>query len=624
MAKINILPPEVFNKISAGEVVERPASVVKELVENSIDAGATQIEIRITEGGISKIVISDNGCGIEKEDLQKAFLPHATSKITTENDLYSIRSLGFRGEALASIGAVSEVDIISRTNLNTTGWAIHHSGGVSSEVMEKGSPVGTYICVNNIFYNTPARKKFLKTPKKEESEITSFITKLILANPNIAFKYYADEDLIYSSTGKGLEDAVYSIYGKDVLDELLPINVKSGNFNLSGYIGKTTFFKSNRTYQTVMINNRWVVDSIVNVACAQCYEAYMLKRCYPFYILNLTLPATEVDVNVHPNKLEVRFQDSKAIFAFIYNSVTNRLYDYLSNNTNEEMAVEQINEETAIFQLPKESPITTVPPKRIEVENSDNMAHSGNPATILKEIDIEKFTAPNGPTFLPTKLDFEGTEKITTTPKATQQNIMPNTNDNWKETLSTIVIGKAFNTYVIVESEDNLFFIDQHAAHERLLYDKYIASIEKSELSSQPLLLPYNITVNSLEEQFVLDKIEILRSIGFDIESFGKSTFKISAIPSILPDLNVTDFFNSFLSELNNFANIKSVDIIKDKLAETACKHAVKGGDDLNKNELIHLIKDLDGNVTKQCPHGRPFLMKFKRKEIEKWFKRIV
>ncbi len=621
MAKINILPPEVFNKISAGEVVERPASVVKELVENSIDAGATLIEIRIIDGGITKISISDNGCGIEKEDLEKAFLPHATSKIATEDDLYSIASLGFRGEALASIGAVSEVEITSRSTQSQTGWSISHCGGVSTPVFEKGAPVGTSINVSNIFYNTPARKKFLKTPRKEESEITAFVTKLILANPEISFKYYADNELVYSSTGRGLKDAVFAIYGKDVLDELLPINIQSGDLQLSGYIGKTTFFKSNRTYQTVMVNGRWVADSIVNVACAQCYEAYMLKRCYPFYILNLSLPPTEVDVNVHPNKLEVRFQDTKAIFAFIYNSVTNRLYDYLASESTQK---EQTEPTIELFTLPQEN-FTPIEPIEIPTHTvSDNMAHSSTPATILNEIDIEKFTSPSGPTFLPPKPNFDYTEKTTTVPKATQQSIMPDARDNWKESLSTIVIGKAFNTYVIVEFEDNLYFIDQHAAHERLLYDKFVAGIEKQDISCQPLLLPYNITVNSLEEQFVLDKIDILRALGFEIEPFGKSTFKISAIPSILPDLNVTDFFNSFLGELNNFANIKSVDIVKDKLAETACKHAVKGGDDLSKDELIHLIKDLGTNVTKQCPHGRPFLMKFTRKEIEKWFKRIV
>ena len=624
MAKINVLPPEVFNKISAGEVVERPASVVKELVENSIDAGASLIEIRIMDGGITKIEINDNGCGIDKDDIKKAFLPHATSKIATEDDLYSISSLGFRGEALASIGAVSKVEIVSRTSSNSTGWSIIHEGGVSSDLFEKGAPVGTYIKISDIFFNTPARQKFLKTPRKEESEITAYVTKLTLANPSISFKYYADNDLIYHSTGRGLADAIYAIYGKEVLDELLPIKVQSGDMTLDGYIGKTTFFKSNRTYQTVMVNGRWVADSIINVACTQCYEAYMLKRCYPFYILNLSLPSSKVDCNVHPNKLEVRFQDSKAIFSFIYNGVTNRIYDYLSSQKDKSLGDTPQSEEAmsdAVYTLqPKLSGL----PTESEVDTSDNMAHSSAPIPTVAEIEIEKLATSEKPTFLPPKVDWGLGEKVVTTPKATQQSILPNTTNNWKEELATHVIGKAFNTYVIVEYNDYLYFVDQHAAHERLLYDKFVAAISKSEISSQPLLLPYNISVNSQEEQFVLDKLEILRSIGFDIEPFGKSTFKISAIPSILPDLNVTDFFTSFLSELNNWASIKSIDIVKDKLAETACKHAVKGGDDLSKNELISLIGNLGENVTKQCPHGRPFLMKFSRREIEKWFKRIV
>ena len=612
MPNINILPPEVYNKISAGEVVEKPASIVKELVENSIDAGADKIEVRITDGGIASITISDNGCGIDKDNLKKAFLPHATSKISSADDLDCILSLGFRGEALASIGAVSRVEIISRIKDETEGWSVYHEGGKTGEVIKKGAQYGTYICVKDIFFNTPARQKFLKSPKKEESDITSFMSRLILANPNIAFKYYSDEKLIYSSSGQGLKDAIFCVYGSEILDELLPIDVKSPNYALTGYIGKTTFFKSNRTYQTVMVNGRWVADSIINVACNQCYESYMMKRCFPFYILNITVPEGAVDVNVHPNKLEVRFQDNKSIFSFVYNAVTNRIYDYLTHKDTEQQKSFSSELKTASEILIDEGP-------------QDNLAHSPTqPADILQEISIEKLTSKTEMPFLPPKVDNLKPE-LSFQPTPTQQNLVPTLVTENNETLAINLIGKLFNTFVLVEMDDDLYIIDQHAAHERLLYDKFIAQIADKAVVSQILLLPYNITVNSVEEQFLSDNLDLLSSLGFDIEAFGPQTFKISAIPSILPNLNIQDFFTSFLSELNNFAGLKNVDLVKDYVAETACKHAVKGGDELTKNELEYLIKELgEGNVTKQCPHGRPFLMKFNHKEIDKWFKRIV
>ncbi len=305
MPKINLLDPSVFNQIAAGEVVERPASIIKELVENSIDAGATRIEVQIFDGGITKLIVSDNGSGIAPDDLELAFMPHATSKIKDYNDLFSLDTLGFRGEALASIASVTEIEVITKT-ASTEGQSIKLSGGKVVAKGEKGSPQGTYFCVENLFFNTPARQKFLKKPKKEESEITTLITRLILANPNVAFKYSADNKLIFNSTGKGIEDAIFAIYGAQTMQNLVKVDYTDGDYNLIGYIGKTTYFKPNRTYQTIMINNRWVADSIASVAVSQSYESYMMKHCFPFCVLYLTMPNEEVDVNVHTNKLEVR------------------------------------------------------------------------------------------------------------------------------------------------------------------------------------------------------------------------------------------------------------------------------------------------------------------------------
>lgn len=635
MAKINILKPELFNKISAGEVVEKPASIVKELVENCIDAGATKVNIQIYDGGISKIIVSDNGCGIAPDDLETAFLPHATSKISNEDDLYNIATLGFRGEALASIASVSEVEVISKTE-NSNGNSIKISGGKVIAKGEKGSPNGTYICVENLFFNTPARQKFLKKPKKEESDITSLVVKLILANPNVAIKYTADDKVVYSSSGQGLKDAIFAIYGAQTINSIIPVEYESGNFKLSGFLGKTTYFKPNRTYQTIMINNRWVADSIVNVALSQSYESYMMKHCFPFCVINLTLPVSEVDVNVHPSKLEVRFQDSRAVFGFIYHAVTETLFNDLTKKTNdeietdtpkidllrpEEVRVQQpIQPEQASRQSQNELGMSIIFDSN---PNSDFLELHSSQDSVLSEIVIEKLTS-NLPKQPLENLQPEQ-EKPTFIPQPTQQQLIKDDIVDKDAFLSSQIIGKVFNTFVIMEQGENLFFIDQHAAHERLLFDKFVSQIKNNEVSTQPLLLPYTINVNHQEEQFLNDNIEMLRSLGFDIEPFGSLSFKVSAIPSILPDLNVQNFFSNFLANLNNYTQMKSIDLIRDDLAEKACKHAVKGGDDLDKEELIKLVRGVgDGNVTMQCPHGRPFLVKFTRKDIDKWFRRIV
>lgn len=625
MAKINILKPELFNKIAAGEVVEKPASIVKELVENSIDAGATKVSIQIYEGGIKKIVVSDNGSGILPDDLEPAFMPHATSKIAHEDDLYNIATLGFRGEALASIASVSEVEVISKTATHN-GHSIKLSGGKVIAKGEKGSPLGTYFSVENLFFNTPARQKFLKKPKKEESECTSLISKLILANPNVAIKYSADDKIVYSSSGQGLQDAIFAIYGAQIIDSLIPVNVENEKYSLKGYIGKTSYFKSNRTYQTIMINGRWVSESIVNVAVSQCYESYMMKHCFPFCVLCLNLPNDEVDVNVHPNKLEVRFQDSRAIFGFVYNAITEAIFNDLTQKTTQE--VEQTQQDFNLTRAPESVEDAKLPEKQelnlnFILDNqpkNDEVMHSSAECPILNELVINKLID----SVKPAKYEVKE-EKPVFIPQPTQQQLIKEEIVDKNAFLSSRVIGKAFNTFVIMELDDELCFIDQHAAHERLLFDRFVSQIKDKEVSSQPLLLPYNIDVNSQEEQFVLDNLEMLRSLGFDIEPFGNLSFKISAIPSILPGLNVEKFFESFLSNLNNFKQMKSLDLIRDNLAETACKHAVKGGDDLDKDELVKLVRGVgDGNVTLQCPHGRPFVVKFKRRDIDKWFRRIV
>ncbi len=640
MPKINILEPKVFNKIAAGEVVERPASIVKELVENSIDAGASRIEVEIFDGGISKILVSDNGCGIEKEDMELAFLPHATSKINEFSDLFDLSTLGFRGEALASIASVTKIEVTSKPK-DKSGHTIRLEGGKVIATGEKGSPDGTYFKVEDLFFNTPARRKFLKQPKKEEAEITTMIARLILANPNISFKYIADHKTIFSSSGKGVVDAICAIYGTKIMENLVPINYKSGDYSITGYIGKTSFFKSNKSYQTTIINHRWVAESIASIAIAQCYESYMMKRCFPFCVVYISVPNSELDVNVHPNKLEVRFADNKKIFSFIYNAVSNTLLDDLTKKTREDVEKPNLdNENFSTEYFVKESyneslnstndniaqPNVDKPNLNLDfildnpIKDNNNLVMSSSQDSVLGEIVLEKLTSIEVP-----KYTFDTQNSVKIEPKPIQTQLVSDSVQDKHSYLATQIIGKLFNTFIIVEIDDNVYFIDQHAAHERLLFDKYVSNVKNNEMNCQPLLIPYTITVNHKEEQFILDNIDLLRSLGFEIDQFGDLSFKISAIPAILPNLDVNAFFENFLSNLDSIINLKNVDLVIDHLAETACKHAVKGGDDLNKEEIIKLVSDFsDGKVTLQCPHGRPFVVKFTRKDLDKWFKRVV
>mgnify|MGYP002523498233 FL=1 len=652
MPKINVLEPKVFNQIAAGEVVERPASIVKELVENSIDAGASRISVEIFDGGISKILISDNGCGIAADDMELAFLPHATSKISDITDIFDLSTLGFRGEALASIASVTRIEVTSKTT-EGKGHTIKLEGGKILATGEKGSPIGAYFCVQDLFFNTPARQKFLKQPKKEESEITSLMTRLILANPNIAFRYTADGREILSSTGRGIEEAICAIYGTKILENLVPIDYVDGDYSIKGYIGKTSFFKSNRTYQTTIINGRWVADSMVSIAISQSYESYMMKHCFPFCVIYFDLPKDQLDVNVHPNKLEVRFQDSKKVFGFVYHAISTSLLDDLSKKTRQEVELPYSrpvlfndpaklsstpNEvtssnpaETANFGTISANPSQSQQTQELNLDfilenaskdasnNSANLTLSSSSDSVLGEIILDKLTQSE-PKY---EFDLENSQKIE--PKPIQTQLVADEIEDKKAYLETKIVGKIFNTFIIAEMGDNLYFIDQHAAHERLLFDKYVRYVKTKEMTCQPLLVPYTINVNHKEAEFITENLELLQQLGFEIDPFGDLAFKISAIPSILPDLNVNAFFDSFLSNINSIVQMKQIDLVLDNLAETACKHAVKGGDDLDREEIIKLVSDFaGGDVTLQCPHGRPFVVKFTRRDLDKWFKRTV
>jgi DNA mismatch repair protein MutL len=636
MGKINLLEDKVFNRIAAGEVVERPASVVKELVENSLDASATQIRVEVLEGGIKQIKVTDNGSGIEKEDLEKAFMPHATSKIKTVEDLEKIGTLGFRGEALASIANVSQIEATSKIEENDTGKRVKIEGGVLLENKEVASPNGTYITVNNLFFNVPARKKFLKSPKREESEITNLMSRLIFANPNISFVYLADKREIYRSTGKNLEEAIFTVYGKSTLENILPFENNSGEIKLSGYLGKPNFSKSNRTYQTLIINGRYVVNSVVSAASYGAYQNYLMKGKFPFFIIHMNLPLDSLDVNVHPNKLDVKFENSQAIYGLIYNAITNALMNannILKVETKTQPEKSQIvepkasyaSEEGASFSQSEDAPkqVELTNESIIDEEQTDKKAKIISSFMNFAEGSLNSKSLKENSSLLTSALHKALSEVDNEIP---QKQVQTSAFESIKlDRSNLIMVGKVFNTYIMIEKDNSLFLIDQHAAHEKLLYDELTEQLNNRQLAVQGLLVPHILSVNHLEEAFLLENLGKIKALGFEIEPFGSLSFKISTVPSVLAQVNIDLFFNEILKDMTALNKNKTSELIIDRLKQASCKAAVKGGNNLNMLEIETLFnKMIESNMVLLCPHGRPIVVEVTRKELDKWFKRIL
>lgn len=651
MSKINILTKEVYNKIAAGEVVEKPASVVKELVENSIDAGATNITIEILNGGIDQIKVSDNGCGIEYDDFDKVFLAHATSKVKSVEDLSSIGTLGFRGEALSSIASVSNITLASKTENSNEGYQIRVSGGEMGEISPIGATTGTFILVEDLFFNIPARKKFLRKPKLEENDITNYVARLILANPDVSFKYIADNKIVYQSFGTGLYDAIYAVYGKSIVDNIIEVEFGKGNFKFTGYLGKPTFSKPNRTYQTLIINGRYVINQTVSTSIYKAYENFIMKGNFPFFVLHLNIPLDKVDVNVHPNKLEVKFEDANSLFGLVYSEVSEILYSI--NNTKKITANDVSTVDTS--KLVELSSIVGSQYSNEEKSTSDNIEEEIKEVTLTSAVEYETNKANqeiqefqknvNSPTsdsviypiisdstfefkVAQNQLSIHNYDSVESNKLENNDNVINNKNltqekfidsDNFK------IIGTLFNTYILIEQDDNLYLIDQHAGHERLLFDKFTKELENSEIAIQSLMIPYVLETNYSEATFINDNIELLSKMGFEIEEFGVNSFKVSSTPLMFESINIGEFFDEILQDIDNKLILSKSDTLRDYLAKKACKSAVKGNTILSQNEIGELINRLNtsGQVL-LCPHGRPITVKVSRTDIEKWFKRIV
>ena len=621
---INILSPDVYNRIAAGEVVDRPYSVVKELVENSIDAGATEIRIEIEGGGKQKIRISDNGCGIS-EDLPRAYHPHATSKLLDAEDLFTVSTLGFRGEAIASIASVSKMNIVSDAGAGAHSLACE--GGVLGKVLPSAGARGTEITVCDLFYNTPARLKFLKSDSQEETDVTNMIARFILSRPEISFTYTANGKLKYRSLGEGLPSAIAVVYGASTLDHCLEISADKHGILLHGFIGDRNFSKPNRTYQSLFVNGRYVVNQTVGSAVTNAYAAYLMKRQYPFYVLFLDLPKEIVDVNVHPNKADVRFQDNQIIYGSVY-SVLSSVLDGNSRAVEYLVGYQESGgeERTAEKPLPA-MPAAPVSDKTMTYEEAK------------KELQFDISPLKNGPSeprfYTPDPVEYAVHAPTSSATVETQEDVFAENQRFLREeehsakqakvdVKNLTFKGELFRTYLIYEAGDEAYIVDQHAAHERLNYDRLQAKLAARTVISQPMLVPYLLEVNPAEFAFLTKNFPILREMGFEIEEFGSGCVKVSAVPSDLVNINLSAFFGEVLTSMESLRAIKLSELLKDRLASAACKAAVKGGEYLTDEEAKKLLERMDGDMGLKCPHGRPVAVKVKRSELEKLFKRIV
>lgn len=615
MAKINILDKSIYNRIAAGEVVERPSSIVKECVENSLDANATNICVEIKNGGIKQITISDNGDGIEFSELKKVFLPHATSKISCVDDLEKIATLGFRGEALASIGSVSMVNIKSKHINSDIGGQINMNGGDISEPQPIGCPTGTTITVKNLFYNVPARAKFLKSEKTEEAHITNLMSRFILANPTKNFKYIVNDKIIYQTIGNTLLDAIYVIYGKEVANNLLSITYQNNDITLNGYVCKPVYAKPNKTYQTLVINNRYVINNIISSAVYSAFENYLLKNRYPLYVLHLTIPYDQIDVNVHPNKMDVKFENSNKIFGIVNNAVSQALLQ--SNNVMDVVEDKEDIVDNKVDSLTTQAAGISFNTKSTsKVIDPTDMFNAIKPVVINKEVKQDF------------QLHQDNTIFINQSPKDNYHNIFKETKQSTIFESNNNVnnykyIGTLFNTYNIIEFENSAYIFDQHAAHERLLYQSFTENYQTGMPAIQDLLVPYVFRVNHNESIFLNANLKEFNALGFNIEEFGALDYKLTSVPLILQDINVKNFIDDVLTNLD-FVSKDAIGI-KNYLATKACKAAVKGGQKLTEVEITRLMNEILTTKTPLlCPHGRPIVVKLSIQELEKWFKRIV
>ena len=719
MPEIRLLDADTINKIAAGEVIERPASVVKELMENAIDAKATAITVEIRDGGISMIRVTDNGCGIEKEQIHTAFLAHATSKIRDAVDLITVSSLGFRGEALASIASVSKVELITRTSDQVSGSRYRIEGGKELELEDIGAPEGTTFLVRDLFYNTPARRKFLKSASTEGAHVAALVEKIALSHPEISFRFMQNgQNKLHTTGNHNLKDIVYTVYGREIAGNLMPVEAGAEPVRIGGFIGKPIISRASRTFEVYFINGRFIRNPLISKAIEDAYKPYMMQHKYPFTMLTFRIDPAFIDVNVHPAKMELRFRDDELIYRMVFHTISMIL-------RGREMIPEVSDEEPSSVSVPEETPqtglssgnrtasLTGTPAasglKAVRFQAPDAGGSNGADSGLMRGNRPEPFeknrlresgfhsvngalnetntqlppmseSAPAVPgivresgetAVMPAKSEFDRenvgpTQKLVTADAQEAEKSEPMVSaemsshspassgeitgdisgprddgnkpekpqqlDFFEEKLLSPrsrlrhkLIGQVFDTYWLVEYNDNLYIIDQHAAHEKILYEKTMRSLKDRTFTSQLLNPPLILTLTKKEQRI----FEIYRSefetLGFEIEPFEGNDFAVRAVPDNLFSVAKKDLLLEMLDSLTEESGVTITDTLNHRIATMSCKAAIKGGNEISREEADHLIDELlllENPYA--CPHGRPTIISMSRTELEKKFKRIV
>lgn len=661
MPNITLLDQNTINKIAAGEVIERPASVVKELLENAIDARATAVTVEIKEGGTTFIRVTDNGCGIPREEVPLAFLRHSTSKIKSVEDLFTISSLGFRGEALASIAAVCQVELITKTSEALTGSRYQIEGGMERPLEEIGAPEGTTFIARNLFYNTPARRKFLKTPMTEGSHVAELVEKIALSHPEISIRFIQNnQNKLHTSGNHNLKDIIYTVFGREIAANLLAVEAKKQDISISGFIGKPVIARGNRNYENYFINGRYIRSSIISKAIEEAYKPFMMQHKYPFTMLHFTIEPELLDVNVHPTKMELRFRDGEMVYRMVYDAVSGAL-------AHKELIPEVELNKDRTDQEAKEARKREPSPEPFELRRLEAMSRQQaacapgskrlKPAepSLMKDPDflaenwLKKPAAPpeanplRGPSPEPVPSSREEAAAVTKPAAPEGETITPE-HDNTagagkpeqldlfdgkllepKSRQMHKLIGQVFDTYWLVEFNEQLYIIDQHAAHEKVLYEKTMATLKNREYSSQMLDPPIILTLNMNEEVLLKEHMKYFSDMGFEIEPFGGREYAVRGVPANLLSIAKKDLLIEMIDGLSDDVSTHNPDIIYDRVATMSCKAAVKGGNRLSAaeaNELIDQLLNLENPYA--CPHGRPTIISMSKYELEKKFKRIV
>ncbi len=680
MPDIEILDQQTIDKIAAGEVIERPSSIVKELVENAIDAKASAITVEIKEGGISFIRITDNGYGIEKEQVPLAFLRHSTSKIRSVEDLVTVSSLGFRGEALSSIAAVAQVELITKTSLGISGVRYVIEGGKEKSIEEIGAPEGTTFLVRNLFYNTPARKKFLKSPQTEAGYIGNLMEHLALSHPEISFKLIVNsQPKLHTSGNSNLKEIIYHIYGREIAANLIEIKGENDFISVHGFVGKPLISRGNRNFENYFINGRYIKSNLIAKGIEEAYQSFVMQHKYPFTVLHISINGNFLDVNVHPTKMELRFSNEETVYQFLSDLIREainqkELVYQVSFEKEQEEKIQQEKEKQAYLlstkkapepferrrleaiknAIKKDSPYEQKYKSVVPTHNSELIAENSNYSAQLEkdfskiqsnkkrkecsfqtELDKEnkeissqiKIDEKNKEYFVQTELNKKNKENTSQTELSLEE-IPAETTRKLLDVLSQKehkIIGQLFETYWLVEFDNHLYIIDQHAAHEKVLYERTLVSLQKKEFTSQVIYPPILLTLNMQEELLLKKYMDYFQKLGYEIEPFGGKEYSVTAIPANLFGLNGKELMIEILDSLANFQGKETPKMITEKIASMSCKAAVKGNQQLSRKEIEALIGEL---LTLEnpyhCPHGRPTIISMSKYELEKKFKRVL